>query len=69
MSVRANEVEEVRQQLETYRRLRDLVDEWIDLALELSRSRLRERRKADESAKIGPKNVKSQQKAAARRRK
>jgi hypothetical protein len=69
MSVRANEVEEVRQQLETYRRLRDLVDEWIDLALELSRLRLRERRKAGESANTGPKNVKSQQKAAARRRK
>lgn len=68
-SVRAGEVEEVRQQLENYHRLRDLVDEWIDLALELSRLRLRERREAAESTKIGPKNVKSQQKTTPRRRK
>ena len=69
MSVRASEVEEVQQQLDTYRRLRHLVDEWIDLALELSRLRLRERRQADESTRIRPKNAKSQQKAAPRRRK
>ncbi len=44
--VRQEDVEEVRQQLENYHRLRDLVDEWIGLALELSRLRLRERREA-----------------------
>ncbi len=44
--VRQEDVEEVRQQLENYHRLRDLVDEWISLALELSRLRLRERREA-----------------------
>jgi hypothetical protein len=69
MSVRADEVEEVRQQLETYRRLRDLVDDWVDLALELSRLRLRERRTAGESEKIRQKNAKSQQKAKTHRRK
>ena len=68
-SVRADEVEEVRLQLENYHRLRELVDQWIDSALELSRLRLRERRQAAESAKIRPKNAKSQQKPTAHRRK
>jgi hypothetical protein len=68
-SVRADDVEEVGLQLENYHRLRELVDEWIDLALELSRLRLRERRHATESAKIRPKNAKSQQKTTAHRRK
>lgn len=60
--VREDDVEEVRQQLENYRRLRDLVDEWIGLALELSRLRLRERRLGLGSKKNNPKNAKSQQK-------
>jgi hypothetical protein len=47
--VREDDVEEVRRQLENYRRLRDPVDEWIGLALELSRLRLRERRNAAEA--------------------
>src|SRR5436309_4623522 len=58
--VRDDDVEEVRQQLENYRRLRDLVDEWIGLGLELSRFRLRQRQDAAE-AKNGRKNAKSQQ--------
>jgi hypothetical protein len=49
-SVRANEVDEVRQQLKNYHHRRDLVDEWISLALELSRFRLRERRKVADAA-------------------
>ena len=59
--VRNDDVEEVRHQLENYRRLRDLVDEWIGLALELSRRRLRERRDAAGAKKNGLKNAKSQQ--------
>ena len=68
-SVRADEVEEVRLQLENYHRLRELVDQWIDLALELSRLRLRERRQAAKTVKISAKNAKSQQKTTAHRRK
>ena len=61
-SVRSDEVDEVRQQLKNYHQLRDLVDEWIDLALELSRLRLRERRDAGAAArKNGRKNAKTQQ--------
>lgn len=60
--VREEDVDEVRQQLENYRRLRDLVDEWIGLALELSRLRLRERRAALGVKKKSPKIAKSQQK-------
>ena len=59
--VREDDVEEVRRQLENYRRLRDLVDEWIGLALELSRLRLRERRNVAEAEKNGAKMAKSQQ--------
>jgi hypothetical protein len=59
--VREDDVEEVRGQLENYRRLRDLVDEWIGLALELSRLRLRERRNVAEAEKNGAKMAKSQQ--------
>ena len=60
-SVHEDDVDLIRQQLENYRRLRDLVDEWIGLALELSRVRLRQRRDAADAKKNGPKNVKSQQ--------
>ena len=59
--VREDDVEEVRGQLENYRRLRDLVDEWIGLVLELSRLRLRERRNVAETQKNGAKMAKSQQ--------
>ena len=60
-SVRADEVDEVRQQLKNYHHLRDLIDEWISLALELSRLRLRERRKVADAQKNGRKNAKTQQ--------
>ena len=59
--VRQDDVEEVRQQLENYHRLRDLLDEWIGLALELSRLRLRERRDAAGVKTNALKNPKSQQ--------
>jgi hypothetical protein len=57
--VRDEDVEEVRQQLATYRRLRDLVDEWIGLALELSRLRLQQRREAMALKKKPSKTAKS----------
>ncbi len=60
-SVRADEVDDVRQQLKNYHQLRDLVDEWIGLALELSRIRLRDRRDAVDARKNGRKNAKTQQ--------
>lgn len=44
--VRQEDVATVRQQLRNYRRLRDLVDEWITAGLELSRLRLLEARAA-----------------------
>jgi hypothetical protein len=44
--VREKDVKEVQQQLETYRQLRQLVDEWITLSAELSSLRLREKRTA-----------------------
>jgi hypothetical protein len=59
--VREDDVDEVRQQLENYRRLRDLVDEWIGHALELSRLRSRERRVAVGMQKNARKIAKSQQ--------
>ena len=60
--VRDEDVEEVRQQLANYRRLRDLVDEWIGLALELSRLRLQQRREALALKKTTATTAKSQQK-------
>ena len=42
--VREEDLDEVRQQLDNYRQLRQLVDEWITLSAELSSLRLREKR-------------------------
>jgi len=44
--VREEDLIEVQQQLENYRLLRQLVDEWITLSAQLSSLRLREKRKA-----------------------
>ena len=44
--VREEDLDEVQEQLENYRQLRQLVDEWITLSAELSSLRLREKRKA-----------------------
>ena len=43
--VREEDLDEVQQQLENYRRLRQLVDEWITLSAQLSSLRLREKRR------------------------
>ena len=42
--VREEDLKEVQQQLDNYRRLRELVDEWISLSAQLSTLRLREKR-------------------------
>lgn len=44
--VREEDLIEVQQQLENYRLLRDLVDEWVTLSAQLSSLRLREKRSA-----------------------
>ena len=44
--VREEDLDEVQQQLENYRQLRDLVDEWITLSAQLSGMRLRDKRNA-----------------------
>lgn len=44
--VREEDVDDVQQQLENYRQLRQLVDEWISLSAELSAMRLRDKRQA-----------------------
>ena len=41
--VREQDLKEVQEQLETYRRLRELVDEWVTLSHQLSTLRLREK--------------------------
>src|SRR6516225_3614383 len=43
--VREEDLTEVQQQLENYRRLRELVDEWITVSAQLSALRLREKRR------------------------
>jgi hypothetical protein len=49
--VRAADLPVVQEQLRTYARLRELVERWVDLSMELSRSRLKERRALAETAK------------------
>ena len=44
--VREEDLDEVQQQLENYRQLRDLVDEWVTLSAQLSGMRLRDKRQA-----------------------
>lgn len=53
--VRDDEVEEASRQLENYRQLRDLIDEWVTLAVELSRLRKLQRRQALAKKKAAPK--------------
>jgi hypothetical protein len=52
--VRDDDVEEASRQLENYRQLRELIDEWVTLAVELSRLRMLHRR-ALEKKKTAPK--------------
>jgi hypothetical protein len=54
--VREEDLDEVQQQLENYRLLRQLVDEWITLSAQLSSLRLREKRKASQDEMKPPKS-------------
>jgi hypothetical protein len=56
--VREEDLKEVRQQLENYRRLRELVDEWITLSAQLSTLRLREKRRLSRQAQSQPRRTK-----------
>ena len=49
--VREEDLAEVQRQLENYRQLRDLVDQWITLSAELSVLRVREKRTAPDETK------------------
>jgi hypothetical protein len=61
--VREADLSEVQSQLDNYRQLRELVDEWITLSTELSNLRLRQKRRDEIKA---PKLPLSQQKRKAR---
>ena len=52
--IRDDDVDQARQQLENYRHLRDLIEEWVTLAVDLSRLRTLQRR-AQEKKKPGAK--------------
>ena len=56
--VREQDLTEVQQQLENYRRLRELVDEWITVSAQLSVLRLREKRLLGRSAPARPTQAK-----------
>jgi len=62
-SIRDAEIHQVEKQLENYRRLRELVDEWIRLAAALADLRLREQRQTAERKKNRPKRAISKQKS------
>ena len=54
--VREEDLDQVQQQLDNYRQLRQLVDEWITLSAELSSLRLRKKRKATRAEIKRPKS-------------
>ena len=62
-SIRDAEIHQVEKQLENYRRLRELVDEWIRLAADLADLRLHEQRQTAERKKNRPKRAISKQKS------
>jgi hypothetical protein len=65
--VRVEELPQVEKQLDTYRQLRELVDEWISLAAELSDLRIRRQRQTAEVTKNEPKRAVSKQKSKSSR--
>ena len=54
--VREEDLAEVQMQLDNYRRLRELVDEWITLSSEISSLRVHELREAARAGKTKPKS-------------
>ena len=65
--VRDQDLEEVQTQLDNYRRLRELVDEWITLSSEISSLRIHELRKAAAAEKTTPKSRIAKENANRRR--
>jgi hypothetical protein len=49
--VREDEIGRVEEQLRNYARLRDLIDQWIDAAIELARLERQERRRPQDNAR------------------
>jgi hypothetical protein len=58
--VRDEDLLEVQQQLDNYRQLRQLVDDWITLSAELSALRIRDKRRLSQNGIRRPKLQKSQ---------
>jgi hypothetical protein len=56
--VREEDLQDVQQQLENYRRLRELVDEWITVSAQLSTLRLLEKRRLARPAQSRPTQAK-----------
>lgn len=64
--VREQDLAEVQTQLDNYRRLRELVDEWITLSSEISSLRARELRQAARAEKTKPKSGIAKERATPR---
>ncbi len=60
------DVTEAQEQLDNYRRLRQLVNDWIDLSVELTRSRTLQRRQASAGSKKKQKSPNPKQSAQGR---
>ena len=54
MCVREPELARVREQLGNYARLRDLVDQWLDAAIELARMERQQSRSPQETSRLKP---------------
>ena len=67
--VRQQDVEDARRQLENYRQLRELVEEWVTLSVELSQLRIRERQQGAAKRKFAAKTRVSEEKPRTRPRK
>jgi len=55
--VRVDDAEEASRQLENYRQLRELVDEWVTLAVELSQLRMLERRASEKKNTVPKRSI------------
>jgi len=55
--IRDDDAEEARRQLENYRQLRELVDEWVTLAVELSQLRMLARRALEKKTNVPKRSI------------
>jgi hypothetical protein len=49
--VRREWVDEIREQIEVYKRFRKLIEEWIDLSIEYSQLRMKQAKEAEKGEK------------------